>query len=148
MTAHAEWHRQHARRLISSAVDQLRGHGQRLTAARRAVLEILADRPQHLTAEEVAELAAPQGVHRTTVYRAVEAFSRAGILVHRQEPGGPSAYHLAVAGHLHGYCSECGLVIALPRDVLDSAAEELKQAGLHMDIVQTTLVGWCERCAG
>ena len=91
----------------------LHARGERLTPARAAVLRVLEERGGHLSAEEIVDLvavAAPD-VHRASVHRALELFSRLQIAQHLHPSHGPALYHLAGAGgheHVHGQCRECG----------------------------------------
>lgn len=119
-----------------------------MTVARRAVVDILLAEHEHLSADEVAARLAHRGIHRATVYRTLETLSDAGVLAHRQLPGGAGAYHLASGDHLHGYCTQCQAVLALPPDALESAAGLLKRtSGFVLDAQRSTLSGLCPECA-
>lgn len=126
----------------------LRSREIRVTVARRAVVDILLAEHEHLSADEVAARLSHRGIHRATVYRTLETLSGAGVLAHRQLPGGAGAYHLASDDHLHGYCTQCQSVLALPPDTLESAAELLRRTtGFRLDAQRSTLSGLCPKCA-
>lgn len=145
--AHDVLHDGGQRRLVEEALGRLRQAGERLTAARRAVLEVLAGRHEHLSADELASLLAARGVHRTTVYRTLEVFSALGLVSVRQLPGGAAAYHLASTSHLHGHCGRCDAVLALPRrEVEEIIAAVERTSGFLLDLERSTLLGRCAAC--
>jgi len=137
---------------VVAAVAALRARGERITAGRRAVLEVLAASADHLTAEEVVAALAGSAVHRATVYRTLDLLVAVGVVAYRRLPGGATSYHLAAAGegyeHLHGYCHGCGTVVVLPPDALDEAGDLLlRAAGFHLDTRHSDIVGLCVSCA-
>lgn len=144
---HDEHHAEDPKVLRDHAIAGLKARGERVTQARRAVLDVLAQHHDHLTADEVADELLEAGVHRATVYRALEIFAEAGIVTHRQLPAGATAYHLATASHLHGHCLTCQQVIALPTDVFDAAGQELQSRyGFSFDANRSSLLGTCKSC--
>lgn len=149
---HERLHARAAADAVSAAVARLRERGERVTAPRRAVLEVLAGRSDHLTADEVSMLLEGTDAHRATVYRTLDVLSAAGVVSHRHTAGGATRYHLAAAAegaeHLHGHCRGCGTVVVLPADALASAAVQLREAGgFRLEAEQSTLVGLCADCA-
>lgn len=149
---HEQLHSRAAADAVSAAVVRLRERGERVTAPRRAVLEVLAGRSDHLTADEVSILLEGTDVHRATVYRTLDVLAAAGVVSHRHHAGGATRYHLAAAAegaeHLHGHCRGCGTVVVLPADALASAAATLREAGgFRLEAEQSTLVGLCRECA-
>lgn len=129
------------------AIAGLRASGKRVTKARKQLLGVLARNHHHLTADEVADLLQEEGVHRVTVYRTLEALVEVGAVTHLQTPGGATAYHLATDSHLHGHCTECHRVIALPASVFATATQTaLDTVGFAFDANRSTLQGVCERC--
>lgn len=146
MSSHYHHHGE-AGDLVAEAVEELRRQGERATAARRAVLEALAEHHRHLSADEVAERLSDHGVHRTTAYRALERFAELGIVAVRQLAGEAASYHLATSSHLHGHCRSCQAVIALPPESFATAAQALEEAaGFQLDLHQSTLTGLCLTC--
>lgn len=136
---------------VSAAVAALRRRGQRMTAPRRAVLEVLAAHADLLTADEVAALLEDTGAHRATVYRTLDLLAETGVVSHRHTPGSATRYHLSATGpgqaHLHGHCQRCGAVVVLPRDALDIVGGRLyRESGFMLDVWQSSLTGLCSRC--
>ena len=117
---------------VQTALDELRARSERVTPARRAVLEVLDATADHLTAEEIvaqAERSAP-GVHRATVYRALATLGELGLITHTHLGGSAAVYHLsppasptagASASHAHLQCTRCHAVIDVPVDAAHRA---------------------------
>jgi len=138
-----------------AAIAVLRESGERVTAARRAVIEAL-EPHDHLTADEIsvkAEAAAP-GVHRTTVYRALSMLGEMGLIAHTHVAGSATIYHLTVDGaghdhldHAHVQCSTCGRLIDVDDALLAPIAAELEQSiDFHLDVHHAALLGTCRSC--
>ncbi|CUU56830.1 Fur family transcriptional regulator, ferric uptake regulator [Parafrankia irregularis] len=138
---------------IDAGIAVLRRRGERVTSARRAVLEILSAASEHLSAEEVfgRALAVSPGLHRTTVYRALERLGELGLVTHVHTDHGPAFYHLSApltgAPHLHVRCRACERIVDVPADVLDDAARRLRDgAGFLLLADHTALAGLCSDC--
>lgn len=134
------------------AIADLRARGQRVTAARRALLDVLAQTQEHLNADEIAERMgrlAPD-VHRATVYRTLDSLVTLGIVTHVHLPHGAATYHLAdgdAHGHLHLACRSCGNVVDAPHDLLAPVVEAARtQLGFDVDPDHVALTGLCEEC--
>jgi len=137
--------------LVEDVAHRLRARGERMTRPRRAVLRALAAHGTHVCAEDVlAEVTRlDPGVHRASVYRALEALSGAGIVQHVHVGHGGTAYHLRTGDreHVHAQCRSCGAVIDLPDDALDGVAARLEaDHGFAMDPGHVALSGTCTRC--
>ncbi len=141
------------RERVEEAVSALRERGERVTTARRELLEVFAHSQDHLTADDlVAKLApAAPAVHRATVYRTLESLVKAGLIAHVHRPHGAATYHLVASGdrlHLHLSCRKCGQIVDAPADLLDRAAARLKRLnGFQLEADHVALTGWCKACA-
>jgi Fur family transcriptional regulator, ferric uptake regulator len=136
---------------LTGVRDRLRASGLHLTGPRRAVLEVLRSRDGHLSAEDVVTAVASShpGVHRASVYRAMEALTDAGIVQHVHLGHGATAYHLAddLGEHLHLQCSGCGAVIDAPVGLLGTVRRRLlREHGFALDAAHVALSGTCEAC--
>ncbi|WP_347352186.1 transcriptional repressor [Intrasporangium sp.] len=159
---------------VAAALARLRELGERVTPARRAVLEVVdaADRAdEHLTAEQIGARVTrlEPSTHRATLYRALTSLGSAGVLSHIHVGGNATVYHLVgrggppladgpgtaasapvdrpVHGHVHVRCLSCGRVQDAPADVLAAAADRLRSAlGFELDSGQVALPGRCARC--
>ena len=136
--------------VIEEAAALLRARGDRMTGPRRAVLTVLALRQSHLAPDQVVAAVADldAGVHRASVYRALEALGELGVVQHMHLGHGTTAYHLAAEHrHLHAACGRCGAVVDLPGDLLDDVAARLDDAqGFALDPAHVALSGTCLRC--
>ncbi|UGQ10390.1 transcriptional repressor [Yinghuangia sp. ASG 101] len=141
---------------VDAAVRRIRAHGERVTVARTAVLRVLADTQGYLTADQafVAVNRAAPGVHRTTIYRALDALERLGLVVQTRMGPDAAAYRLAASvrgdgpPRLHVICRACGHVGEAPADLLDAVARRLaEESGFRLDPTAVALAGHCEACA-
>ena len=136
--------------VIADAAALLRSRGDRMTGPRRAVLTVLASRQSHLAPEQVVSAVAEldAGVHRASVYRALETLSELGLVQHVHLGHGTTAYHLAAEHrHLHAACGRCGAVVDLPGDLLDDVAARLDdRQGFALDPAHVALSGTCATC--
>jgi Fur family ferric uptake transcriptional regulator len=134
---------------VEELCDALRSHGERVTRARRAVLEVLVAAPGHLTAEEIqarVEATAPD-VHLATVYRALETLARLELVEHAHLGHGPAVYHLADDLHHHLVCEVCGAVIEAPASLFRSAERRMRDDfGFVPRAHHFAVVGRCRGC--
>lgn len=134
-------------------LDALRGKGLRITAARRAVCDVLAERHgQHLTAARVLEaIRIDEGtkVDQSTVYRTLDVLEESGLVVHSHLGHGPAVYHLAAeADHQHVVCGECETAASIPPDSLEEwIATVRRTTGFEVDPTHFALTGLCADCA-
>lgn len=134
-------------------VAALRAEGYRITAARRALCEVIAAaHDQHLSAADIysrTRAHAGRRVDRATVYRTLEALQDAGLLAHSHLGHGPSVYHLAdEAGHQHLICASCGKTLTIPEgDAGRFTAAILASTGFVPDMSHFALSGLCRHCA-
>ncbi|UIJ36488.1 Fur family transcriptional regulator [Allobranchiibius sp. GilTou73] len=150
---------------VSGAVERLRESGERVTPARRAVLEVLDESRDHLDAETVAARvdAREPGVHRATVYRSLQSLVTLGVVAHTHVPGGPTIYHLTAStradgeqgehghpgrhGHAHLQCTRCLRFFDMPAAWLDQVREKTLDAmGFEIAPDHAALLGVCASC--
>lgn len=151
---HAALHGHAAAAAADRAIAELTERGKRITAPRRAVIELLAGQSGRLSAQEVATALAgePSSAHRATVYRALEQLAELGIVTRLRTASEATGYHLAVTAdgheHLHVRCRGCGLVLGLPVEALRVAADRLRhEHRFRLEPEQSDLVGLCEECS-
>jgi len=139
---------------VSEALDLLRQKGERVTAARKAVLQVLDDASGHLCAEDIATRVdeAEPGVHRATVYRSLQSLAELGIVAHTHVPGSATIYHLrhspgAPTGHAHLQCSTCQRFFDIPTDWLAPLDRRLREElGFELEAQHAALLGTCADC--
>ena len=138
---------------VPTAIARLRAKGERITPARRVVLEVLAESAEHLSAEDVVSRAETRqpGLHRATIYRTLESLCGSGVAVHVHLGHGATTYHLVTGEsrpHIHISCVVCGDVLDTESDLLDGPrARLLDELGFRLDPAHTALLGTCARCA-
>lgn len=141
---------------VPAALDMLRQRGERVTKARRAVLEVLDGTEDHLNADEIAGRASTRapGVHRATVYRALSTLRELGLVSHTHVGGAATVYHLTFlepgrqrGGHAHVQCTTCSRVIDVPSAVLDPLTTRLQRdLDFRLEPQHAALLGTCAAC--
>lgn len=139
---------------VQLALDQLRGHGERVTPGRRAVIEVLDVTQEHLDAETIGALVAERapGVHRATVYRSLQSLSELGVVTHTHVPSGATIYHLTCDDshhrHAHLQCTVCERFFDLPVAELEPLRRAVRaSSGFEIDPRHAALLGTCADCA-
>ena len=134
------------------AHSRLQSSGQRMGAARAAVIEYLDEQDCCRGAQEIHEALAARGstVGLASVYRAVDGLVERGLLqrvdfgdgIARFEPVRPGDDH-----HHHIVCAECGKVDAFHDAPLERAIEAIEQqTGYHVVSHDVVLRGTCADC--
>jgi Fur family ferric uptake transcriptional regulator len=134
---------------LERILDLLRQDGGRITTARRAVVTALVATDDHRTADELAESvqAGHPDVHRSTVYRTLDALERLGVVVHTHLGHGGGVYHLADQRHQHLVCESCGRITEVPERALDPLVRGLqKHYGFAVHAGHFALMGVCADC--
>ncbi len=130
-------------------LDRLRASGARVTAARRAVIQALVDGGPHPTAEDLAAkvVISHPDVHRSSVYRTLDALAEIGVVSHVHLGHGSAVYHLSDDDDLHLLCRLCGAVDHIPSTAMAAAARSIEQeTGFAIRPGHYALSGLCERC--
>ena len=134
------------------ALEGLGEAGLRRGGARRAVVDQLAREDCCVTAQEIADRLKAGGsrVGIASVYRALEALGRIG-LVQRVEVGeGGTRYEAVVPGgehHHHVICDSCGRISPFEDDGLERAIGRLAERLGHRVSGHDVLIhGRCSRC--
>lgn len=128
---------------------QLRANGGRVTASRRATIEVLLGDPRHLNAEDIAAAVRARlpDIAESTVYRTLAALEGLGVVAHVHLGHGPSTFHLTGQGHRHLVCQHCQSVTEIPKDELANLSHRLREAyGFTLSAEHFALVGECHSC--
>lgn len=132
-----------------SLIEAIRASGLRVTGARRAVCEVLAEsHDEHLTALDLhrrAEEAAGRSIDQSTIYRTIDTLQAAGHLHHVHLGHGPSIVHLSDrTDHHHLVCEICGRTVDLDLAEFAEVTERIQERhGFVADSVHFALVGRC-----
>ena len=137
---------------LPAAVNALRSHGLRVSAARRLVLEALYGAEGPVTAEDIAAGLGGRlpASDIGSVYRNLDTLERAGLVAHAHVGHGPGLYGLRTSASAGVACCEgCGR-----RQAIAPAVLQRLQAVLHDGLAWEAsfshfpLLGRCPDCAG
>lgn len=120
-----------------------------MTLQRRAILEVLAERVDHPTADEVLEELERRidGVSRATVYRMLETLVQHGLLVRVCHPGAAARYDVKLHRHHHLVCDVCGRITDVEAPSLDGLMLPQAPEGFRVRDFSVHIRGLCKRCA-
>jgi|YNPBryantNP2012_1023418.scaffolds.fasta_scaffold77378_1 Fe2+ or Zn2+ uptake regulation protein len=130
---------------------RLAASGYRLTAARRAILQVLSESPVPLSPLEICR----QGQARctslgpATVYRTLELLEKESLVRRVYQENGACAYLPALPGHRHAIlCRSCGRAAEFPgSEDWESLAALVQQAtGYRVEGHLLQLMGLCPDC--
>ena len=128
---------------------QLRANGGRVTASRRATVEVLLGDPRHLNAEDIAAAVRVRlpDIAESTVYRTLAALEGLGVVAHVHLGHGPSTFHLTGQAHRHLVCQHCQSVVEIPENEFANLSRRLHDAyGFTLSTEHFALVGECHPC--
>jgi Fur family ferric uptake transcriptional regulator len=142
-----------------SLYGRLKNAGFRLTSPRQAILDVFAENPKHLSAEEIFLSVHKNypGIGLATVYRTLDLLTQMGLIFKLDFGDGRSRYELASeaakAHHHHMVCSRCGRIIDY-RDFMrqevkfikDLEAQLSKKHEFKINRHQIHFYGLCSRC--
>ena len=123
---------------------QLNGQGYRLTAARRAVVEIMAQSRHAITPIEIYDeaRAAHPALGLVTVYRTLEALAEQGLIQRVHQPQGCQAFIPAPTGHQHLLlCRQCGQAA-----LFEGIRSIARKTGFQITEHWLQLFGLCPNC--
>jgi Fur family peroxide stress response transcriptional regulator len=130
-------------------VASCRRKGIRLTHQRRVILEILARRKDHPTADQLygeARERLPE-ISRTTVYRVLEMLVRSDAARTVCHPGSTARYEAQTARHHHLICRHCGRLIDLVAPELDELPlPRTRGRGFRIEDYTIQFMGSCSDC--
>lgn len=140
-----------ARYLTLEEAEQIcRRHGLPLTVQRRIILEALAPRTDHPTADQIlvdVRARAPE-ISRTTVYRVLEALVRVEVARKVCHPGAAARYEIVRDRHHHLVCLACGRMTDFEDPRLDQLPlPDSKAYGFELTDYSIQFRGTCASCA-
>lgn len=131
--------------------EPLKERGIRVTPQRAYIWQALVGSGRHFTAEELKEQVEKTlpGLEVSTVYRTLEAFSEAGLVVESRLPEGPRVFEANPSPHPHLVCENCGNIFHLEttdhRQMVESLNREA--AGFEVLNLHVFATGLCADCA-
>jgi Fe2+ or Zn2+ uptake regulation protein len=134
----------------TTIVAALEDAGYRLTAPRRTVAALIAERASHFTAEELLEESRRRrlGVTRATIFRSLDVLSELGVVERLDLPSGDHAFVACEpAHHHHIVCSSCGRSTGVADHGLEGVAAAIgRETGYRVDTHRLELFGLCPTC--
>lgn len=135
---------------LNSWLDQLQATGCRITAARRAVTEVMQSAERALTPVEVYDAARKRDprLGLVTVYRTLEKLEALGLIQRVHHEQGCQAFLRAGVGHQHLLlCERCGRAVLFDGDDLDALFARVgEQTGFEVKSHWLQLYGLCQEC--
>ena len=120
-----------------------------LTKQREAVLQVIRESEEHLTANEVFENAKRvlPGISFATVYNSLRFLKQEGLIGEVRFGADCTRYDRTLSRHDHAICSKCGKLVDLELTIPDSL---VKAAALNSrfeaESIELTLRGLCPDC--
>ncbi len=140
------------RRLL---VDELLSKGVRLTAQRRALIQIIQDAQEHLDAASLLDLARKRepNIDRATVYRTIELLKKLRLIdeLDLMHLNGEKHYYEVKTerDHMHLACFHCGRIEELSSALFEQLKREIaNQAGFEIRVTRLEIGGRCRFCRG
>ena len=121
-----------------------------ITKQRQAVLQVIRESEEHLTANEVFEDARRilPGISFATVYNSLRYLKNEGLIGEVRFGTGASRYDRTLTRHDHAVCNNCGklvdLELSIPAGLLKEAA---KRSKFEPESIELTLHGLCPECS-
>jgi len=120
-----------------------------LTKQRQAVLRVIRESDEHLTANEVFERARQllPGLAFATVYNSLRYLKNEGLIGEVQFGAGCSRYDRTLKRHDHAICNCCGKLVDLDLSIPDGLIREAaKRSKFEAGSIEVTLRGLCPEC--
>ena len=137
-----------------SLLDELEAKGVRMTAQRRALIEVIQHATKHLDADALLALARERhpNIDRATVYRTIEMLKKFRLideldLMHLE--GEKHYYEVKTkSDHVHLACFRCGRIEEFSSPVFERLKAEIsEQAGFTIRVTRVEVGGNCRACA-
>jgi len=131
-------------------LDRLAEEGHRVTTPRQVIVELLAPRTDHFSAQEVWEEVRARGVvvGRATVFRTLDLLAELNVLNRIHAGDGCHRYTVCETSHHHHFmCVVCGRVQPLEAPGIESQIGRLAdEAGFEVLTHHLELLGRCRDC--
>jgi Fur family ferric uptake transcriptional regulator len=136
-----------------SLVEEFSAKGLRLTAQRRAVLEVIETAEEHLDAASLLKLARQKdaAIDRATVYRTLELLKKLRLVdeLDLMHLNGEKHYYELRTGrdHIHLACFQCGKIEEFGSPLFERLKQEIaRERGFNVNVVRMEVGGRCNRC--
>jgi Fur family ferric uptake transcriptional regulator len=136
-----------------SLVEEFAAKGLRMTAQRRALLEIIQSATSHLDAAALLRLARERdaSIDRATVYRTLELLKKLRLVdeLDLMHLNGEKHYYevRGMRDHIHLACFQCGTITEVESPLFDRLKQEISgQYGFNITVVRMEVGGQCGNC--
>ena len=131
--------------------DFLRDSGLRNTRARRVILEVLFENPDHFTADDLLDQIRSSGerVSRASVYRTLGLLVEGGFVESREFHRGQLQYEVMDGQHHHDHliCTGCQAIIEFENEEIERLQERVAaEHGYVLENHSLRLYGRCGDC--
>jgi Fe2+ or Zn2+ uptake regulation protein len=123
--------------------------GTGLTKQRQAVLQVIRESDEHLTANEVFEDARRllPGISFATVYNSLRYLKQEGLIGEVRFATGATRYDRKLTRHDHALCNICGKLVDLELSIPVALLEEASALSkFNAESIELTLRGLCPDC--
>jgi Fur family ferric uptake transcriptional regulator len=131
---------------------ELRSRGYRITPQRELIIQSIAHRSKHITAEEIATQLQDhtRSINIATVYRTLDLLWQEGFACRNDLSAGKTVYTTVQHGpHIHLVCRKCDDVIDADAAVLTKLNSKLHEDyGFDPDLDHFSIFGVCSDCQG
>jgi Fur family ferric uptake transcriptional regulator len=134
-------------------LDELTSKGVRLTAQRRALIEVIQDARDHLDAGSLLERARQRepNIDRATVYRTIELLKKMRLIdeLDLMHLDGEKHYYEVKTrrDHVHLACFRCGRIEEFTSPLFERLKAEISQAaGFAIRLTRLEMGGTCRNC--
>ncbi len=139
----------HAAERLKRLEEVCRERGVPLTTQRRTVLEVLLQRSDHPTADQIFETVKVRHprISRRTVYRVLDTLAELGLIRRVHHPGAAARFDAKTHRHHHLVCIRCNKIVDWESADLDSIAlPKGKPHGFDVCDFSVQLMGICPAC--
>lgn len=135
-------------------LEELEAKGVRITAQRRALVEVIQEAKEHLDADSLLERARKRHTHldRATVYRTIELLKKLRMideldLMHLE--GEKHYYEVKTTrDHIHLACFRCGRIEEIASPLFEQLKTEISvESGFQIRVTRLEVGGACRACA-
>jgi Fur family ferric uptake transcriptional regulator len=127
----------------------LKSKGLRLTPQRRMILDVIHNKSEHLTAEDIIKYVQKRmpGVNKSTIYRTLDLLEDTGCVFKSESEGGFIYHHAELGHHHHLICKKCGHTIDCDEDLFIPIESEIaRKYGFKVNFKHVVIEGICTHC--
>jgi Fur family peroxide stress response transcriptional regulator len=135
--------------VASNSKNQASGGGEKLTPQREAVLQVIRERGDHPTANDIFEAARKRlpTISYATVYNSLRYLRETGLVQEISFGDSASRYDRETDRHDHAICNNCGKLVDFDlQETADLMRAAARKSRFKPESVHLTLRGLCPEC--